>query len=148
MTGKAVPLDAAFDASLRDPPPGHSEAVAAVCGCTARDVTVHQRVPDEFTNETVPAVLVVANINLASPESKGATPYRASFTVQTMYRGRSMASLQSIMGQAFQRLQKVTLSVAGFTVSECTLLTSDVGGEADEANLVHVGRQTFEIIVL
>lgn len=109
-------------------------------------VTVHQRVPDEFTNEQINAVIVVANINLGPTESKDATPFRASVTIQTSYRGRSLASLQSIMGQVFQRLQKVTLTVTGFTVGECTLLTSDVGGEADEANLVHVGRQTFEVM--
>lgn len=120
---------------------------------TPQTVTVHQRVPDEFTGTTssapsVNAVIVVANVNLSASESKDATPYRASVTVQTSYRGRSVASLQSIMGEVFNRLQKVTLTVTGFTVSEFILLTGDVGGETDEANLVHIGRQTFEAIIL
>jgi hypothetical protein len=66
----------------------------------------------------------------------------------TVYRGRSKASAQAIIAAIYTRLEKVSLTVSGFAVGECRLQSSGVGEEATEANLVHVGRQTFEVIVL
>jgi hypothetical protein len=123
-------------------------AISYTEGSATADVTVHQRVPDEFTNAQTNAVIVVASVSLGGSETKGQTPVRATVSVQTLYRGRSMDSLRNIMAAIDARLDRVKLAVTGFTVSDMYRTTSDGGGEADEANLVHTGRQSFEVIIL
>lgn len=107
-------------------------------------VPVYQRVPDEL----LPAVIVVDGVSLGPNETKGGNDRRALVDIVTVYRGRSKASAQAIIGAVFGRLEGEKLTVTGFTVGECRLQSSAVGEEATEANLVHVGRQTFEIIIL
>lgn len=111
---------------------------------TAKTVPVHQRVPDEL----VPAVIVVDGVSLGPNESKGGNDRRALVDIVTVYRGRSKASAQAIIAAVFNRLEGERLTVTGFTVGEMRLQSSSVGEEATEANLVHVGRQTFELIIL
>ncbi len=113
-------------------------------GGRAIAVPVYQRVPDE----TLPAVVVIDSIDLQATETKDATPRRASISIVTVYRGRSKASAQAIIGAVFQLLEGFKLTVSGFSVSDCRLQFSGVGEETTEANLVHVGRQTFDLIIL
>ena len=107
-------------------------------------VPVYQRAPDEV----LPAIVVVDAVDLQAAESKDATPRRASVSIVTIYRGRSKPSAQAIVGSVFNLLEGYKLTVAGFSVSECRLQASGVGEEVTDANLVHVGRQTFDLIVL
>lgn len=120
-----------------------SPAITYTEGAT-NSVPVQQRVPDEL----LPAVIVVDGVSLGPSETKGGNDRRALVDIVTVYRGRSKASAQAIIGAVFGRLEGEKLTVAGFTVGECRLQSSAVGEEATEANLVHVGRQTFEIIIL
>jgi hypothetical protein len=121
-----------------------SPAITYIEGGTTSSVPVQQRVPDEL----VPAVIVVDGVSLGPSETKGGNDRRALVDIATVYRGRSKASAQAIIGAVYGRLEGQKLTVAGFTVGECRLQSSAVGEEATEANLVHVGRQTFEIIIL
>lgn len=121
-----------------------SPAITYVEGSQTITVPVYQRVPDEL----LPAVIVVDGIDLQASETKDATPRRVSINIVTVYRGRSKASAQAIIGAIFNRLEGQTLTVSGFSVGDCRLQFSGVGEESTEANLVHVGRQTFELIVL
>lgn len=121
-----------------------SPAITYTEGGQTLSVSVHQRAPDEI----LPAVIVVDGIDLQASETKDATPRRVSINIVTVYRGRSKASAQAIIGAVFGRLEQHRLTVAGFTVSDCRLQFSGVGEESTEANLVHVGRQTFDLMVL
>jgi hypothetical protein len=121
-----------------------SPAITYTEGSVTSNVPVHQRVPDEL----VPAVIVVDGVSLGPNETKGGNDRRALVDVVTVYRGRSKASAQAIIGAVYTKLESQKLTVTGFTVGEFHLQSSSVGEEATEANLVHVGRQTFEIIIL
>jgi hypothetical protein len=131
-------IGAAVFARLSSPAITYSE------GGQTYTAQVFQRVPDE----TFSAVVVIDGIDLQASDTKDATPRRVSINIVTVYRGRSKASAQAIIGMIFNRLEGHKLTVSGFNVSDCRLQFSGVGEETTEANLVHVGRQTFELIVL
>jgi hypothetical protein len=69
-------------------------------------------------------------------------------SIAAIYRGRSKASAQALVGSVYNLLEGHKLTVAGFSVSDCRLQASGVGDEVTEANLVYVGRQTFDLIIL
>jgi hypothetical protein len=119
-------------------------AISYTEGGTSYNVPVYQRVPDE----TLPAVIVIDGVDLGPAETKDGFDRRVGINIVTVYRGRSKASAQAIIAAIYARLEKVSLTVSGFAVGECRLQSSGVGEEATEANLVHVGRQTFEVIIL
>lgn len=113
-------------------------------GNVTNNVPVHQRVPDDL----LPAVIVVDGVSLGAAQTKGGNDRTALVDIVTVYRGRSKASAQAILAAVYQRLEQEKLTVTGFAVGECRLQSSSVGEEATEANLVHVGRQSFEITIL
>lgn len=121
-----------------------SPAITYTEGGTTSSVPVHSRAPDEL----VPAVIMSDGVSLGPAETKGGNDRRALVSIVTVYRGRSPASLKHIIAAVYNRLEGEKLTVAGFTVSECRLQNSDPHSQTTEANLVHVGQQTFEIHIL